>query len=168
MQPLHVLVGGALRGAAAGAAGTTALNAATYLDMTARARPPSSTPQDTVGALEERAGTSLPGSEEDRENRRGALGALTGIAAGVSVGALLGVAQAAGWRPRGPALAMFATVGALLAGNAPMTLLGVTDPRKWAAADWAADIVPHVAYGAVAAATLSVARPETSLRSATP
>ena len=41
----------ALLGAAAGAAGTTALNAVTYLDMTVRGRPSSSTPEDTVEKL---------------------------------------------------------------------------------------------------------------------
>jgi hypothetical protein len=38
-------------GAAAGAAGTTALNAATYRDMVVRARPPSTTPERTVDRL---------------------------------------------------------------------------------------------------------------------
>lgn len=153
---MNVLLHGALRGAAAGAAGTTALNAVTYLDMTARARATSSTPEDTVDALAEKAGLTIPGSSEQRGNRLTSLGALTGIAAGVGVGALLGVARATGWRPRTTRTALVATMGALLAGNAPMTLLGVTDPRTWAAADWAADIVPHLAYGAVTAWTLTI------------
>ena len=41
-------VGWMLRGAAAGAAGTTALNVVTYLDMAVRGRPASSTPERTV------------------------------------------------------------------------------------------------------------------------
>ena len=45
-------LGWVLRGAAAGAAGTTALNAVTYLDMTVRGRGTSSTPEQTVEALE--------------------------------------------------------------------------------------------------------------------
>jgi hypothetical protein len=36
--------------------------------------------------------------------------------------------------------------------NGPMTALGVTDPRTWAAADRVADVVPHLAYGLVTAA----------------
>jgi len=32
-----------------------------------------------------------------------------------------------------------------------MTALGLTDPREWSASDWASDVVPHLAYGAVAA-----------------
>jgi hypothetical protein len=47
---------------------------------------------------------------------------------------------------------MFATgLAALLAGNAPMTVLGVTDPRQWNAEAWISDVVPHLAYGAVTA-----------------
>ena len=46
---------------------------------------------------------------------------------------------------------------AMLAGNAPMTALRLTDPRQWSAADWASDVVPHVAYGAVAAGVLAAA-----------
>ncbi len=153
---MNVLLRGALRGAAAGAAGTTALNAATYVDMTVRARATSSTPEDTVDALAKKAGTTVPGSSEEQGNRLTGLGALTGIAAGVGVGVLLGVATATSWRPRTVTTALVATMGALLAGNAPMTLLGVTDPRTWAAKDWAADIGPHIAYGAVAAWTLAI------------
>ena len=37
-----------LRGAAAGAAGTTALNVVTYLDMAIRGRPASDTPERSV------------------------------------------------------------------------------------------------------------------------
>jgi hypothetical protein len=39
-------------------------------------------------------------------------------------------------------------------GNGPMTVLGVTDPRTWSPADWAADVAPHLAYAAVCALTL--------------
>jgi hypothetical protein len=42
----------------------------------------------------------------------------------------------------------------MLAGNGPMTVLGVTDPRRWGAVDWAADVLPHLAYAGVAAVTL--------------
>ncbi len=36
-----------------------------------------------------------------------------------------------------------------------MTLLGVTDPRTSPATSWVADVVPHLAYGAVTAAVLA-------------
>ncbi|MEO9044170.1 MAG: hypothetical protein ABI352_03980 [Candidatus Dormibacter sp.] len=145
---------GLATGAAAGAAGTTALNAVTYLDMALRARPSSSTPQDTVEKLAEKAHIAIPGDGEARANRIAGLGPLTGIAAGVGVGAVLGLARAAGWRPGVVITGVLATAGALLAGNGPMTVLGVTDPRTWAAKDWVSDVIPHLAYGAVAAGLL--------------
>jgi hypothetical protein len=148
------LLRGILLGAAAGAAGTTMLNAVTYLDMVARGRPASSTPEDTVEALSEKTHISIPGRGEDRTNRVTGLGALTGIAAGVGTGALLGLARAAGYRPGKVVSGLVATLGALLGTNGPMTVLGVTDPRSWAAEDWVADVIPHLAYGALTAVVL--------------
>ncbi|HEV7828252.1 MAG TPA: hypothetical protein VGP04_05255 [Pseudonocardiaceae bacterium] len=148
------LLRGMLLGAAAGAAGTTMLNAVTYLDMVARGRPASSTPEDTVEALSEKTHISIPGQGEDRANRVTGLGALTGIAAGVGTGALLGLARAAGYRPGKVVSGLVATLGALLGTNGPMTVLGVTDPRSWAAEDWVADVIPHLAYGALTAVVL--------------
>ncbi len=147
-------VGWALRGAAAGAAGTTALNAVTYLDMAVRGRGSSSTPERTVEALAGRAHVPIPGQGETRENRLQGLGPLTGLAAGVGVGVLAGLARAAGFRPRLPAGTALTTAVVLVAANGPMTVLGITDPRAWSATDWASDLVPHVAYAAVATATL--------------
>jgi hypothetical protein len=150
------LLRGMLLGAAAGAAGTTLLNAVTYLDMVARGRPASSTPEDTVEALSEKTHISIPGQGEDRMNRVTGLGSLTGIAAGIGTGALLGLARAAGYRPGKVVSGLVATLGALLGTNGPMTALGVTDPRSWAAKDWVADVIPHLAYGALTAVVLDV------------
>jgi hypothetical protein len=49
-----------MQGAAAGAAGATALNAATYVDMVLRARPSSSTPEQVAEKLSQRAGVEIP------------------------------------------------------------------------------------------------------------
>ncbi|MCP9968873.1 hypothetical protein LUX57_29930 [Actinomadura madurae] len=46
----------------------------------------------------------------------------------------------------------------MLGSSAPMTLLGLTDPREWTASDWAADVIPHLAYGAVAAGVYDALR----------
>ncbi len=35
-----------------------------------------------------------------------------------------------------------------------MTALDVADPRTWPTSAWVADVVPHLAYGAVTAAVL--------------
>ena len=137
------------RGALAGAAGTTALNAATYLDMSLRGRPASTTPETSVKRLAEKAGLEVPGEGDTKDNRLSGLGALTGLATGVSVGVLYGLLRSTGIRPGFVPAAGATTLAALIAANLPMMRLGLTDPRQWSGADWLADLVPHVAYGTV-------------------
>lgn len=144
----------ALLGAAAGAAGTTALNGVTYIDMAVRGRPSSSTPETTVETLSDKSGIPIPGEGDAEQNRVSGLGPLSGLLAGVGTGVLLGLARAAGWRPTLTAGTTAATLCALVGTNGPMTALGVTDPRTWPAKSWVVDIVPHLAYGAVTAAVL--------------
>jgi len=146
---------GALRGAAAGAAGTTVLNAVTYLDMVLRGRGTSSTPEDTVEKLSNKIHVPVPGEGDERDNRVSGLGALTGIVSGVGIGGLLGVVRAAGWRPGILAGSTAATLGALLGTNGPMTALGITDPRTWPPSSWVSDVVPHLAYGVVTACVVA-------------
>lgn len=142
------------RGAVAGAVGTTALNAATFLDMTLRGRPASQTPQQVVEQSAGVLGFSVPGGPEQRDNRTNGLGSLLGIASGVFAGLALGGSRAIGG-PRGPAgTVVTALVLAMVAGNGPMIALGVTDPRTWRNSDWVADVLPHLAYAVAAAATL--------------
>jgi hypothetical protein len=147
-----------LTGVAAGAAGTTALNAVTYLDMATRARPASTTPEDTVRKAQELTGVSLGSSDEDAAIRRSALGALLGIAAGLTTGAVYGLL-----RPRlRPVPLVVLGVGTGLAANVgttgPMATLGVTDPRTWPAESWLSDLVPHLAYGLATAVTYDLLR----------
>jgi len=142
-------------GALAGAAGTTALNAATYLDMALRGRPASSTPQQTVERAAGLTGVPLPQDEQKREALGSGVGALLGVVAGVGAGAGLGAVRGLTDRPR----STLGAVGAawalgMLVGNGPMTVLGVTDPRSWSPTDWLADVLPHLAYAGVAGATL--------------
>ena len=147
-------LGWALRGAAAGAAGTTALNAVTYLDMVGRGRGASSTPERTVEALAEKAHLQIPGNEEKRSNRVEGLGPLTGLVAGVGIGVLAGLVRAAGFRSQPLVGTALTTAGVLVATNGPMTVLGITDPRTWSATDWVSDVVPHLAYAAVVQTTM--------------
>ena len=141
-------------GAAAGAAGTTALNAVTYLDMTIRGRPTSDTPQQTVEKLSSMTGITIPGDEEIRANRIAGLGPLTGLAAGVGSGLLLSLIAAAGRQPSAITEGLIAAAVAFVGSNAPMTALGVTDPRSWPPSAWISDLIPHLAFGIVTAATL--------------
>lgn len=143
-----------LRGAVAGAVGTSALNATTYLDMAVRARPASTTPAQVAERGAEALGATLPEDPERRAARASGLGLFLGTVAGVSVGTVVGLLRGTG-RSSGPT-ATTATAWALimLAGNGPMTVLRVTDPRTWSAQDWLADVVPHLAYAGAAARTL--------------
>ena len=143
-----------LHGAIAGAAGTTALNAATYLDMAARGRSSSTAPEEAAEKLAEKGSVRIPGDQEARRNRLSGLGALNGIASGVAVGAALGALRSAGWRPGSLSNAVIAALGAMAFTDGVMSVLGVTDPRDWSLTDWASDIVPHLAYGVVTAVAL--------------
>lgn len=149
-----------LRGAAAGAAGTTALNAVTYVEMAARGRSASSTPERTVEKITSMLGVPIPGGDDDhgadtRSNRLQGWGALAGLGTGVAVGALYaavddGMDGGLGRLPVGVA-GMLVGGAALVGANAPMAALGVSDPRDWSPADWVSDLVPHLAYGLVTA-----------------
>jgi hypothetical protein len=139
-----------LDAAAAGAAGSTALNVTTYLDMALRGRPASQSAEETVRRFAERSHIGL-GPDRQAANRRSGLGPLLGYAAGIGTAVIFGAAVRN--RPISvPVAAPLLTVGALVAEDAPLTALRVTDPRTWSRIDWLADIVPHLVYGIVTAA----------------
>lgn len=143
------------RGLAAGAAGTTALNAVTYLDMAIRGRGTSGSPQQLIENAADAAGVDVPGSKSERQNRVDGLGPLAGSAVGVLVGAATGLVDRVTLRKLPvPVLAVFAGAAAMVLTDVPLELLDVSDPRDWAATDWVSDAVPHLAYGLVTVATL--------------
>jgi hypothetical protein len=141
-----------IAGLLAGAAGTTALDAVTYSDMALRGRPGSEMPEHLVDAITERAGIEL-GNDETVPGRRQGIAGLLGIATGLGAGVAYGLAGGAHtpWRVAAGAVAL--TVAASLASDTPAIGAGLTDPRTWTAEDWLADLVPHLAYGAVTAIT---------------
>jgi hypothetical protein len=155
-------VGTFTRSALAGAAGVTVLNGVTYADMALRGRPASSTPENTVEVMADKAGVEVPGEGEQRGARLTGLGALNGIVVGVAVGVAVGEATA-GLRRLGVRLPL--GVGGVLTGllamaasDGAMTALGTTDPRSWSATDWLSDAVPHLAYGVATVAALNAWR----------
>ena len=100
-------------------------------------------------------GVSLPRDKRAKDALESGLGAVLGALAGVGAGAALGAVRGLTGRPRsttGTIATAWAT--AMVVGNGPMTVLGVTDPRQWTSVDWAADVVPHVAYAVAAGVTL--------------
>jgi hypothetical protein len=123
--------------------------------MVVRARPASPTPEKTVKRAEELTSLTLSPEGSDSEpaqNRRSGLGALPGIAAGLGTRAVYGLVRPRLGRVPFPMLASLAGLGANVGSVAPMTALGVDDPRSWSASSWLSDLVPRLAYGAVTAA----------------
>ncbi len=144
-----------MRGALAGAAGTTVLNAATYVDMAIRGRPASGTPERTVEVLAGKARLTVPGSGPRRDARLTGLGALNGIVVGTGVGILAAGLTRAGVRPPRWAGSIAVAALAMAASDVPMARLGVSDPRSWSATDWISDALPHLAYGLAVYAAVS-------------
>ena len=160
-------------GLAAGAAGTLALNVAGYLDMLVRGRSASTLPGDVAGRLADEIGLPLDfdldfddaeadadvDDDEDGDvdqrvaNRQEALGALLGYTNGLGIGVAYSFIRLV--LPRPPAWLAGALLGgvAMAASDYPSTRLGLTDPQTWSSSDWLADIVPHMAFGVVTAAT---------------
>lgn len=142
-----------LKGLVAGAAGTLALNFLTYMDMLLRGRPPSKLPEQAAEPVLKKAKAVIGGGESDDkdQNRRSALGALMGYSTGLGIGGFYAILtshkRASGVSPlvAGPALG----AAAMLATDAPMVKIGLTDPRTWSTTDWLADLVPHLGYGIV-------------------
>lgn len=149
---------GIARGALAGAAGTTALNAATYLDMALRGRPASDSPEQLVEQATDMVGGTIPGDKDERGNRLQGLGPLSGIAVGVTVGAVAGLLHRTLARHGHsvPAVIEATLIGAaaMALSDVPLKLTGISDPATWAVKDWASDAIPHLLYGAATYAAL--------------
>ncbi|WP_431975658.1 hypothetical protein [Micromonospora haikouensis] len=150
-------------GAVAGAVGSVALNVVSYVDMVLRARPASSTPEETARHVAGLAHVDL-GPEARAANRRAGLGPLLGYGLGVAAGAAFAVLAARRRTPPLPVAVLLLGGGVMAASDASMTALGVTDPRRWSRTDWLSDVVPHLAYGMAAAATWNRLRPPSSRR----
>ena len=148
------MTGTFLRGLAAGAAGTVALDAMGYLDMALRGRPASPVPGQIVDAVAERIGRPVPGRGRAQESRRSALAALAGLGNGLGVGVLASAARSYGVRFSPPVGAVLAGATSAAATDLSIAGLGIGDPRTWTAADWTADAVPHLAYGMAVQAVL--------------
>lgn len=148
-----------LSGVLAGAVGTAAINATTYLDMAVRGRPASPMPQQAVRRIADLAGISL-GDGQTADNRRQGLAPMLGFATGVGTGAVYGLLRTFVPKMPLPVAAVGLGAAAMAGSGLPATLLGVTDPGSWSGSDWLADVVPHLVYGLVTAATFDALSPE--------
>lgn len=139
----------ALDAVAAGAAGSTALNVVTYLDMAIRGRPASQSAEEVARRLTDRAHIRL-GPDKPAANRRSGLGPLLGYGGAIGTAMIFGAVTRNRRIPL-PVATPLLTIAALVAADAPLSALRVSDPRTWSRTDWLADIVPHLVYGLVTA-----------------
>ena len=142
-------------GVVAGAAGTLALDAATYVDMTIRGRSSSNVPVQVAGTLVKSVGIDLGANsdpspdarQQTEQSRQSGLGALMGYGIGVGLGVAYGLARPQMWGAKlllaGAALGL----AAMVASDVPATALKKTNPLTWGASGWLSDGVPHLAYG---------------------
>lgn len=135
-------------GVIAGAVGTVALDVASYGDVAVRGRAPSDVPATMVKNLAEAAGLGALASDDGTTaNRRAGIGALLGYGNGIAVGAMYGLVRPALRRVPAVAMAVAAGAAAMALSDAAIATSGASDPKTWSVADWAADAVPHLAYG---------------------
>jgi hypothetical protein len=150
-----------LRGTAAGAVGTVALNITTYLDMTLRGRASSGVPAEVAGKLTQAVGLDVAAhangssqvgdaEKEKAQHRLSGLGALMGYATGLGIGTLYGLVRPHLLRHVPLPLAGLAFGAAAMVGSdAPASVTGATDPRTWGLTGWLSDLIPHAIYGLV-------------------
>ncbi|GAC1369458.1 MAG: hypothetical protein NVS2B12_21800 [Ktedonobacteraceae bacterium] len=144
----------AMAGLIAGAAGTVALNIATYADMALRGRPSSSAPSQMVGILADKAGLQLSpqgnhSDDQTTQNRESGLGALLGLVNGLGMGFIYSVLRPQLDGISIPAAALGVGAAAMAASDIPLVTLKVSDPKTWGVSGWAADAIPHIIYGLV-------------------
>lgn len=136
-------------GLVAGAAGTAALNAFTYLDMALRGRPGSDVPARSAERIAESLGLALG------PNRTRAAGALLGYADGLAAGAAYGLLRSA-LRVPWTVGALGLAAATLAIGEGSATRLGATDWSQWSASQWVEDVLPRLVYGTVTALAMEL------------
>ncbi len=147
------------QGAVAGAAGTVALDLATYTDMAVRGRAPSSMTRTVVQRLAGQLGIGALASAEPDEatgNRQDAVGAILGYVTGIAAGAVYGAVREpfASWIPA-PLAGLVCGLAAMAVTDGTAVALEATDIGTWDAASWLSDLIPHAIFGVVTAQTFA-------------
>lgn len=147
-----------LMGTIAGAAGTVALNMATYIDMAIRGRSSSNAPAKMVENLAVKAHLPLSSqgtgyNDSTARNRESGLGALLGYVNGLGTGTLYGLLRSQ--LDSVPLVLAGPIVGlaAMAESDVPLITLGGSNPKSWGVSGWAADAIPHLIYGLVTVLT---------------
>lgn len=149
---------GVLPGIIAGAAGTVALDIATYADMAIRARSSSGAPSQLVSKVAEQIHLSLSSQgegsqDQSAQNRESGLGALLGYINGLGIGALYGLLQGQDDNLPLPLGGVLLGAAAMAASDVPLIALRVSNPKTWGVSGWLSDGIPHLIYGLVTTAT---------------
>ncbi len=147
-----------LIGTIAGAAGTVALDIASYADMAIRGRSSSNAPAKLVEKLANMAHLPLstrPAGSNDQsiQNRESGLGAVLGYVNGLGTGALYGLLRSQLEEVPVPLAGVVVGLTAMAASDVPLIALRVSDPKSWGFSGWVADIIPHLVYGMVTVLT---------------
>jgi hypothetical protein len=142
----------------AGAAGTLALQATTYVDMAATGCPPSDLPERAAGRLARTLRVDLASrrGEQAAAHRRNAIGGLLGHATGMSVAIAYAPVRRRLRRPPTAIAGVALGLSAMAAAELPSVATGLTDPRTWGVRGWVSDPVPHLVYGLVTAAAFDL------------
>ena len=143
-------------GATAGAAGTMALDAVSYLDMVMRGRPSSEVPAKMAQIFAEKAGLAQPPGDGQKpsaqtKNRLTAGGALMGYGVGLGIGTIYGLLRPHVRNIPWPIMGIVVGCAAMAASDVPAVQLQLTKPNEWGTAGWLGDIIPHLAYGIITA-----------------
>ena len=104
------------------------------------------------------AGISLGADPEVADARKQGLGALAGLLTGMAGGIAYGLVRPLAPRVGQPLATALTSAAIMAATDGASIALGTTDPRSWSVADWASDIVPHLAYGAGVVLTFDALR----------
>jgi hypothetical protein len=146
----------ALRGIIAGAAGTVALNVATYADMAIRGRPSSNAPAKMIGTVANNLGLTTQEQEAQHQriqNRESGMGALSGYVVGLGIGALYGLLNPLVKHVPASLAGPLVGAAAMATSEVPLVKLQISNPKEWGLSGWAADAIPHLIYGIVTVRT---------------
>jgi hypothetical protein len=146
------------KGLLAGAAGTIALDVATYADMALRGRSSSGGPSSLVATLASKlhlplSSQGVGAQDQTAQNRESGLGALFGYVNGLGTGIAYSLLRPQQDEVSLPLAGVAVGLAAMAGSDAPLVALKVSDPKTWGVSGWLADLVPHLIYGFATVAT---------------